>query len=42
MFEQGMIIESGTHDELIEQNGKYAHMYTVQAKKYLADQLEKG
>ncbi len=42
MFEQGRIIESGTHDELLAQNGKYAHMYTVQAKKYLADQLEKG
>ncbi len=34
MFDHGEIIESGSHDELMELNGKYAEMYRVQAKKY--------
>ena len=34
MFDQGSIVECGSHDELMEQNGKYAEMYRVQAKKY--------
>lgn len=34
MFAQGRIIESGSHSELLEQNGKYAEMYRVQAQKY--------
>ena len=34
MFANGRIIESGSHDELMEQNGKYAEMYRVQAQKY--------
>ena len=34
MFDGGEIVESGSHDELMEQNGKYAEMYRVQAKKY--------
>ena len=34
MFDNGGIIESGSHDELMLQNGKYAEMYRVQAKKY--------
>ncbi len=36
MFEKGKIIEMGSHDELILQNGKYAHMFNLQAKKYKA------
>ncbi len=36
MFEKGKIIETGSHDELISQNGKYAHMFNLQAKKYKA------
>lgn len=36
MFEKGKIIETGSHDELIAQNGKYAHMFNLQAKKYKA------
>ena len=34
MFDSGEIIESGSHDELMSLNGKYAEMYRVQAKKY--------
>lgn len=36
MFEKGKIIEEGSHDELILQNGKYAHMFNLQAQKYKA------
>lgn len=34
MFEQGRVIESGSHEELMRRNGKYARMYSVQAAKY--------
>ena len=34
MFENGQIIESGTHEELINANGKYAYMFNLQAEKY--------
>lgn len=33
-LEQGSIVESGTHDELMERNGKYARMFRLQAKNY--------
>ena len=34
MFDSGKIVESGSHDELMLLDGKYAEMYRVQAKKY--------
>lgn len=34
LLEDGVIKESGTHDELMEQNGRYAYMFGVQAKYY--------
>ena len=34
MFEGGAIIELGTHDELMEKDGAYAHMFEVQAQYY--------
>ena len=34
MLEDGRIIESGTHDELMNLNGKYAEMFNLQAEKY--------
>jgi len=34
MFDDGEIVESGSHDDLMLLNGKYAEMYRVQAKKY--------
>ena len=33
-LENGEIVESGTHDELMAINGKYAEMFRVQAEKY--------
>lgn len=36
-MESGRIIEEGTHEELIEKNGKYAQMYYVQAEKFRLD-----
>ncbi len=35
MFDGGKIVECGSHDELMTQNGKYAQMYRVQSKKYI-------
>ncbi len=34
VFEKGKIVESGSHDELIELNRKYANMYAIQARYY--------
>lgn len=34
MLEDGTVAECGNHDELIAQNGKYAEMFRLQAKKY--------
>lgn len=35
MLENGRIVEQGTHDELLNQNGKYAQMWKVQAGAYI-------
>ena len=35
VIDAGVIIEEGTHQELMELDGKYAHMYNLQAQKYL-------
>ncbi len=34
MMENGEIIESGTHEQLIQKEGKYSEMYNLQASKY--------
>ena len=34
MLENGKIIESGSHEELMQLNGKYAEMFNLQAEKY--------
>lgn len=37
MFEDGRVVEHGSHDELMRQGGKYAEMFTVQAEKYVSE-----
>lgn len=37
LFEDGCVVESGTHKELMEQNGHYADMFRKQAESYRAD-----
>ncbi|MBQ4164963.1 MAG: ABC transporter ATP-binding protein, partial [Oscillospiraceae bacterium] len=37
LLENGSIAESGTHSELLKNNGTYAEMWNVQAKKYCTD-----
>ena len=38
MFEQGTVIEQGSHAELMALNGKYAEMWKLQAQNYLAEE----
>src|SRR5437879_10593611 len=38
MMEHGEIIEMGSHRELMQLNGKYASLYTMQAKRYLEEE----
>lgn len=38
MFENGTVIEQGTHSELMALNGKYAEMWRLQAQNYLAEE----
>ncbi len=38
MFENGELIEQGSHRTLMDLNGKYCEMYTKQAQNYLADE----
>ncbi|WP_459128843.1 ABC transporter ATP-binding protein [Guggenheimella bovis] len=33
-FEDGKIVEQGTHEELLEKGGKYSHMFDVQSHYY--------
>lgn len=34
MFEDGTIVEEGTHEELMTKNGKYAYMFGIQSQYY--------
>jgi ATP-binding cassette subfamily B protein len=38
MLEHGKLIEMGSHKRLMQQNGKYAELYTMQAKRYLENE----
>lgn len=40
MFEDGRLVEYGTHEELMELSGKYAEMFSVQAKYYRQELTE--
>lgn len=37
MFEDGTIVEEGTHNELMAKNGKYAYMFQIQSQYYEGD-----
>ncbi|MGC4020635.1 MAG: ABC transporter ATP-binding protein [Cyclobacteriaceae bacterium] len=37
MLEHGKIIEQGSHKKLMSQQGKYAELYNMQAKRYLEE-----
>ncbi len=39
MFENGTIIEEGSHAELMKLDGKYAEMWKLQAQNYLANEV---
>jgi ATP-binding cassette subfamily B protein len=34
LLEKGRIAESGTHEELIQLDGTYAHLFEIQAQHY--------
>ena len=34
MFENGTVVEEGTHNELMAKNGKYAYMFHIQSQYY--------
>jgi ABC-type multidrug transport system fused ATPase/permease subunit len=40
LLEHGQIIEQGSHRELMQQKGKYADLFTMQAKRYLEEEKE--
>ena len=41
LIENGSIIEEGTHNELIEKNGRYAELFEMQGKYYREEQEKK-
>jgi ABC-type multidrug transport system fused ATPase/permease subunit len=34
VLDRGRIVEIGSHDELMALNGRYAHLFTLQARGY--------
>lgn len=40
VFDQGKIIEEGSHDELLKKKGHYAHMWRMQAGGFLPDRQD--
>ena len=40
LMDHGRIAESGTHHELMQQNGKYAEMFRLQAQNYSAEEVK--
>jgi ABC-type transport system involved in cytochrome bd biosynthesis fused ATPase/permease subunit len=42
VLEHGRVVELGTHDELIAQNGRYRTMFDLQAQRFAATEDEEG
>jgi ABC-type multidrug transport system fused ATPase/permease subunit len=42
VLEHGKVIELGTHEELMEQNGRYRTMFDLQARRFLSTEDEEG
>ena len=42
VLDQGRILESGRHDELMEADGRYAHLFRLQASRFFATEEELG
>ena len=34
VLEKGSVLETGTHEELLKMNGRYAHLFALQAAGY--------
>lgn len=41
VLENGEIVEIGTHAELMELQGKYHHLFTTQAERYISNTIQK-
>ncbi len=41
VIEHGVVVEDGTHDELLDADGRYAHMFKLQAARF-TDDVEEG
>lgn len=41
-LEDGRIAETGTHDELLQKNGKYAEVFAVQSQYYKEGEMQEG
>ncbi len=42
VLEQGALVESGNHSELMEKGGIYFHLFSTQAKRYVAEDKERS
>jgi ATP-binding cassette subfamily B protein len=42
VLDHGRVVESGTHEHLMELDGHYAHMFTLQASAYLGESATSG
>jgi ABC-type multidrug transport system fused ATPase/permease subunit len=42
LLDGGRIVESGTHGELMALRGRYADMFTIQARRFHSDRKEPG
>lgn len=40
VLENGMVVESGTHSELMEKKGKYHELFSTQAKRYIESEAK--